>query len=84
MADLETVDQERAESTCCSPSARETCCEPEAKGGCCGPAHEAGTCGCGAGSVAVPDDADEVRETVRDRYAKAAAAAAHGPGGLLR
>ena len=50
----------------------------EAKGECCGPEHEAGTCGCGAGAEAVPDDAGELRQTVRDRYAEAAEAASTG------
>ncbi len=75
MAELETVDQGPAESTCCSPSAQVTCCDPEAKGECCGPEHEAGTCGCGAAAETIPDDAGELRQTVRDRYAKAAEAA---------
>ena len=35
-------------------------------------------CGCGAGAEAVPDDAGELRETVRDRYARAAEAASTG------
>lgn len=52
MAELETIDQQRAGSACCSLSAQETCCEPEAKGECCGPEREAGTCGCGAGAEA--------------------------------
>ena len=78
MAELETVDQERAGSSCCSPSAQETCCEPEAKGSCCVPEHEAGTCGCSAGAKTVPEDAGQLRDTVRDRYAKAAVAAGEG------
>ena len=77
MAELETV-HAPAGSSCCSASAQETCCEPEAKGECCGPEHEAGTCGCSDGAEAVPDDAGELRETVRDRYARAAEAARTG------
>jgi arsenite methyltransferase len=78
MAELEAV--EIAASSCCSSTAQETCCEPAAKSECCGSGHEAGTCGCGAGKDAslVPDDANELRETVRDRYAKAAVAAGDG------
>ncbi len=82
MAELETIDEERAGSTesCCSPAAQETCCEPEAKGECCGPGREAGNCGCGVGKVTatVPEDSAELRDTVRDRYAKAALAAGSG------
>jgi SAM-dependent methyltransferase len=77
VAELEVVDQEGAGSTCCSPAAQETCCDPEAKGGCCGAEHEAGTCGCGA-AKAVPEDADELRDRVRGRYAAAAEVAGAG------
>jgi ubiquinone/menaquinone biosynthesis C-methylase UbiE len=51
------------------------------KGECCGPEHEAGTCGCSAGQVAVSDDSDQLRETVRERYAAAAVAAGTGAAG---
>jgi arsenite methyltransferase len=82
VAELETINEERAGSTdsCCSPAAQETCCDPEAKGECCGPERRAGTCGCGAGKVTatVPEDMAELRDTVRDRYAKAAMAAGSG------
>ena len=79
MAELETVGNHApVGSSCCSASLQETCCEPEAKGECCGPEHEAGTCGCSSGTAAVPDDAGELRETVRDRYAKAAEAVSIG------
>lgn len=68
MAELETPE---ANATCCSPAAQGECCEPEAKGECCGSAadHPGGTCGCSAGRV---DQAEEIRETVRERYAAAA------------
>ena len=69
MAELETLDQEPA--SCCSAEAQETCCEADAKAECCGDAHGDG-CGCSAGRV---DDADDVREVVRERYAAAAVAA---------
>ena len=67
---------------CCAPTVQEICCEPQAKGSfCCGEGHAAG-CGCAAGAEAVlvgsgaaPDD---VRETVREKYAEAARAAARG------
>ena len=66
---------------CCAPTVQEICCEPQAKGSCCGEGHAAG-CGCAAGAEAVlvgsgaaPDD---VRETVREKYAEAARSAARG------
>ena len=61
--------------SCCSPAAQETCCEPEAKHECCGPDHESGTCGCSPGAKSVPDDQDELRAAVRERYGAAATAA---------
>ena len=79
MAELETVGNHAAGwLELLFDLVQETCCEPEAKGECCGPEHEAGTCGCSAGTAAVPDDAGELRETVRDRYAKAAEAVSTG------
>ena len=81
MAELETIDREPGSSSCCSPATQESCCEPEAKDDCCGPEHEAGTCGCSAratDATAVSRDAGELRDTVRGRYAKAAAAASTG------
>ncbi|HYH58016.1 MAG TPA: arsenite methyltransferase [Thermoleophilaceae bacterium] len=56
-------------TTCCSPAAQATCCEPGDKDACCGTAAAGGSCGCAAGK---PDD---IRETVRERYAAAATAA---------
>ncbi len=61
--------------TCCTPEAQTTCCEPENKPGCCG--HDAG-CGCAAGRH--EPDLDQVRETVRVRYAAAARTAGAGEG----
>jgi arsenite methyltransferase len=55
-------------SDCCSPAVQQSCCEPAEKDACCGD----GSCGCGA---SVPQDAGELRETVRARYAAAALAA---------
>ncbi len=68
MAELKTV--------CCTPQAQETCCEPSEKASCCGESHDGG-CGCSAGSVqsstpAVTATAEQVRETVRQKYAAAA------------
>jgi arsenite methyltransferase len=56
-------------TTCCTPEAQSTCCEPQDKAGCCG--HGDG-CGCAPGAEPQVDD---VRETVRKRYAAAASAA---------
>ncbi len=55
---------------CCSAEVQETCCEPEAKADCCG--QGGSNCGCSAGQ------ADDVRETVRERYAAAAVAVQEG------
>jgi len=67
---------------CCTPAAQETCCEPTDKASCCGDTHATG-CGCAAGSesarAAVTDGTPEdLRETVRLKYAQAANAAARG------
>jgi len=66
---------------CCAPAVQETCCEPQAKASCCGETHTAG-CGCAAGAEAAVVGTDvspgDVRETVRKKYAEAAAAAARG------
>ncbi|MFZ0382674.1 MAG: arsenite methyltransferase [Solirubrobacteraceae bacterium] len=66
---------------CCTPTVQEICCEPQAKASCCGEGHAAG-CGCAAGAeaVLVGSDAtsDDVRQTVREKYAEAARAAARG------
>jgi ubiquinone/menaquinone biosynthesis C-methylase UbiE len=57
--------------SCCSPSTQATCCESDAKASCCdATAHVAGTCGCAAGT------SEDVRETVREKYAAAARAVA--------
>ena len=67
---------------CCAPAAQETCCEPSEKASCCGDSHVDG-CGCSVGSVrasmaAATATVEEVRETVREKYAAAAVAAASG------
>ena len=65
---------------CCSPQEKETCCDPSEKASCCGESHGDG-CGCSAGSVptvAATATVDQVRETVRDKYAAAAVADASG------
>jgi SAM-dependent methyltransferase len=61
-------------SACCSPAAQTSCCTPSDKAACCDTSAAGETCGCSAG--AAPD----IRETVRERYAEAARAAAAGQG----
>ena len=61
--------------SCCDTAAQASCCAPAAKSECCDPsAHAAGACGCSAGEGR--PDGDELRETVRMKYAAAAVAAA--------
>jgi arsenite methyltransferase len=69
MAELTTG--ETAAASCCSPAAQETCCEPSDKVACCDTAAAGGSCGCAAGQTTTVS-ADELRETVRERYAAAA------------
>ena len=73
MAEL-TTDPHRSPS-CCSTEARATCCAPSEKASCCGTAAAGGTCGCSAGQRR-DAAAEDIRETVRAKYAAAARAAA--------
>ena len=76
MAELTTADPS-APSSCCSTEAQTTCCEPSAKAECCGIAAAGGSCGCSAGQesdVAATTATQDVRETVREKYAAAARA----------
>jgi arsenite methyltransferase len=57
-------------SSCCSTEAQSSCCEPADKADCCGASAAGDSCGCSAGE---PQD---IRETVRERYAAAARQAA--------
>ncbi len=60
--------------SCCSTEAQAACCEPAEKATCCGETARSGACGCSATRAgASPED---VRETVREKYAAAARAAA--------
>jgi arsenite methyltransferase len=68
MAELTT-----SASSCCSPAAQETCCEPTEKAACCDTAAAGGPCGCAAGQTTSVSP-DDLRETVRERYAAAAVA----------
>jgi arsenite methyltransferase len=74
MAELTTAPDT---SSCCSPAAQETCCEPSEKGACCGTSAAGGSCGCSAGRASEP--VHDIRETVREKYAAAARAAAAQP-----
>ena len=53
-------------SACCPPEAQASCCEPAEKADCCAP--EALACGCASDH----NDAVDIREAVRARYAAAA------------
>jgi arsenite methyltransferase len=69
---------------CCSPAAQETCCEPSEKDACCGETRSDG-CGCSAGAstesrAGATAIVERVRESVRQKYAAAATAAATGAG----
>jgi arsenite methyltransferase len=57
-------------STCCSTQAQATCCEPDDKAACCSASAAGGSCGCAAG------ESQDIRESVRQRYAGAARRAA--------
>ena len=64
---------------CCTPAAQESCCEPSGKASCCGDPHATG-CGCSADSshtatIANTTSLEQMRETVRVKYASAATAA---------
>jgi arsenite methyltransferase len=64
-------------SGCCAPETQAGCCEPSAKEECCATAAAGGSCGCSAGQTAeVMSGADDIRETVREKYAAAARQAA--------
>jgi arsenite methyltransferase len=72
MAELDT--------DCCAAEVQATCCEPEQKGECCD--NQSG-CGCSAatsGTGPAIASATVLRETVREKYAAAARAAATGAG----
>ena len=60
-----------ATSSCCSTQSQASCCEPSEKDGCCGSDASASSCGCPAGQA---DTTQDIRETVREKYAAAARA----------
>ncbi|HLW95920.1 MAG TPA: arsenite methyltransferase [Solirubrobacteraceae bacterium] len=59
-------------SACCSPEAQVSCCAPAQKADCCAP--EAAACGC----TDEQNDAGDMREAVRAKYAAAAAGTGGG------
>ena len=73
MAELTTPDPSETGSGCCASSAQQMCCDPGEKSACCDASAAGDTCGCAAGQT-IPTSADELRETVRERYAAAALA----------
>jgi arsenite methyltransferase len=74
MAELTTPDAP-VQSSCCSTEAQASCCEPTEKADCCGTTATADdSCGCSAGQAETVGA--DIRETVREKYAAAARAAA--------
>jgi arsenite methyltransferase len=73
MAELIDPQTETEAAGCCSPAAQATCCDPSEKAACCETSAAGGSCGCAAGQNKLPEP-DELRETVRERYAAAARA----------
>src|ERR1039458_3432803 len=66
-------------SACCAPDTQASCCEPSEKEECCGTPAAGGSCGCSDGQtaeVATPAGSEDIGETVREKYAAAARAAA--------
>ena len=67
------------ENDCCAADAQANCCEPAQKASCCEASHGTG-CGCGQGASASTTTGlvtvHAVRETVREKYASVAKAAA--------
>ena len=72
MAELTTTP---STASCCSTETQATCCEPSEKGDCCATAAAGDACGRAAGEQ-VPGPPADIRETVREKYAAAARAAA--------
>jgi arsenite methyltransferase len=74
MADMTTTPET---SACCSSEAQASCCEPSEEEACCGGASAGEGCGCSAGQKTTPvSDTQDIRETVREKYAAAARAVA--------
>jgi arsenite methyltransferase len=73
MAELST-EPTPSDSSCCSTETQSTCCEPSEKSPCCDTSAAGGSCGCATGA---PED---IRESVRERYAAAARTVAEQSG----
>ncbi|MGO9976217.1 MAG: arsenite methyltransferase [Solirubrobacteraceae bacterium] len=74
-------------SACCPPETQTGCCEPPEKAACCDAAASGASCGCSVGETADADPTSvsrvqDIRETVREKYAAVALAVAEhqGPG----
>jgi arsenite methyltransferase len=64
-------------SACCAPEAQASCCDRSEKDACCGGATAGESCGCAAGQAPTTAGPPEnIRETVREKYAAAARAVA--------
>jgi arsenite methyltransferase len=73
MAELTT--HPTAASACCASETQATCCEPSEKAACCDARAAGESCGCSAGQKAESAPApvsEDIRETVREKYAAAA------------
>jgi arsenite methyltransferase len=68
MAELTDLTPAGTTESSCSADAQASCCEPSEKATCCETSAAGGTCGCAAGQ------GEDLRETVRARYAAAARA----------
>ncbi len=76
MAEL-TTDPTAPTSACCASEAQASCCEPSEKDACCGGASTGESCGCTAGEApTTAGPPEDIRETVREKYAAAARAVA--------
>src|ERR1019366_6026192 len=81
MAELSTDPTQT--SACCASETQATCCEPSEKAACCEQSDAGGNCGCSAGQSADAESAsgsEDIRETVREKYAAAARAIAEQQG----
>jgi arsenite methyltransferase len=70
-------------SACCGSKEQAMCCEPSDKAACCGKGDAGGSCGCSAAQPAegaAATGSEDIRETVREKYAAAARAVAEQRG----
>ena len=73
MAELTPTKASETASDCCAPDTQRSCCASSEKAACCETSAAGGSCGCAAGQTTATA-ADDLRETVRARYASAALA----------